>query len=177
MQLCSRSLLKYIKPIVSASVVTGIGLSLFPVGARSFGGGYTDDFGSAQNLITGTVTLTICLIWTIFAKGYLKQLSVLMGLIGGYILSVFFGKVDFSAIFSGGMVSFPHFLIFPIRFRLGAILSVFVLYLVSAAETIGDTSALTSDGLGRGITEEELSGSIAVDGYASAVSALLGVHR
>ena len=43
--LFARHLVKYIKPIVSASVVTGIGLSLFSVGARSFGGGYADDFG------------------------------------------------------------------------------------------------------------------------------------
>ena len=41
---------RFITPVVSASVVTAIGYSLFTVGARSFGGGYTDDFGSVQNL-------------------------------------------------------------------------------------------------------------------------------
>ena len=59
--LFARHLVHYIKPIVSASVVTGIGLSLFTVGTRSFGGGYADDFGSAKNLIIGTVTLAVCL--------------------------------------------------------------------------------------------------------------------
>ena len=39
---------KIITPIVAASVVTAIGFSLFTVGARSFGGGYNDDFGSAR---------------------------------------------------------------------------------------------------------------------------------
>ena len=48
---------KIISPIVAASVVTAIGFSLFTVGTRSFGGGYSDDFGSAQNLILGTITL------------------------------------------------------------------------------------------------------------------------
>lgn len=48
---------KIISPIVAASVVTAIGYSLFTVGARSFGGGYNDDFGSAENLILGVVTL------------------------------------------------------------------------------------------------------------------------
>lgn len=76
---------KIITPIVAASVVTAIGFSLFTVGARSFGGGYNDDFGSAQNLILGTVTLAACLLWNIFAKGYLKQLSVLAGLVVGDI--------------------------------------------------------------------------------------------
>ena len=58
---------KIITPIVAASVVTAIGFSLFTVGTRSFGGGYADDFGSASNLILGTVTLLTCLIWNIFA--------------------------------------------------------------------------------------------------------------
>lgn len=172
--LFARYLTKYIKPIVSASVVTGIGLSLFTVGARSFGGGYAEDFGSAKNLIIGTVTLAVCLIWSIFAKGYLKQLSVLAGLIVGYILSIFLGKVDLGGILSGGFISLPHFLMFKPEFHLGAILSVCVIFLVSAAETIGDTSALVSGGLGRQITQEEISGSLAVDGYASAISSLFG---
>ena len=42
---------RIIAPIVAASVVTAIGFSLFTVGARSFGGGYTEEFGSAENLI------------------------------------------------------------------------------------------------------------------------------
>ena len=172
--LFARHLVRYIKPIVSASVVTGIGLSLFTVGTRSFGGGYAEDFGSAENLIIGTVTLVICLVWSALAKGYLKQLSVLAGLIGGYVLSIFLGKVDFGNLLSGGFVSLPHFLMFKPQFRIGAILSVCVIFLVSAAETIGDTSAMVSGGLGRKITQEEISGSLAVDGYASALSSLFG---
>lgn len=92
---------KIITPVVAASVVTAIGFSLFTVGARSFGGGYNDDFGSAQNLILGTITLAVCLIWNIAVKGYMKQLSVLAGLIVGYIVAIFMGKVDLSAIMSG----------------------------------------------------------------------------
>ena len=61
---------KIISPIVAASVVTSIGFSLFTVGARSFGGGYNADFGSAQNLIIATVTLTTCLLWNIFAPSF-----------------------------------------------------------------------------------------------------------
>lgn len=165
---------KIISPIVAASVVTAIGYSLFTVGARSFGGGYTEDFGSAQNLLLGTITLLVCLIWNIKAKGYLKQLSVLAGLIVGYIVAIFMGKVDLSVIFSGGIISLPHFLPYMPEFHLGAIFSVAIIFLVSAAETIGDTTALVSSGLKRNIQEKEISGSLACDGYASSISALLG---
>ena len=165
---------KLISPIVAASVVTAIGMSLFTVGARSFGGGYAEDFGSAQNLLLGTITLAVCLGWNCFAKGYLKQLSVLVGLIVGYIVAIFMGKVDLSVIFSGGVVSLPKILPYTPEFHAGAIVSVCIIYLVSAAETIGDTTAMVSTGLNRDIESREISGSLACDGYSSAISSLLG---
>lgn len=165
---------KIIAPIVAASVVTAIGFSLFTVGTRSFGGGYEEDFGSAENLILGTITLMVCLIWNIRAKGYWKQLSVLAGLIVGYIVAIFMGKVDLSVIFSGGVVAFPEFLPYMPEFHPGAIVSVAIIFLVSAAETIGDTTAMVSGGLDREITTEEISGSLACDGYSSVFSAILG---
>ena len=165
---------KIIAPIVAASVVTAIGYSLFTVGARSFGGGYAEDFGSGKNMLLGTITLAVCLGWNIIAKGYLKQLSVLVGLIVGYIVAIFMGQVDLSVIFSEGFVSLPKFLPYTPEFHVGAIFSVAIIFIVSAAETIGDTTAMVSGGLDRDITVEEISGSLACDGFASAVSALFG---
>lgn len=165
---------KIIAPVVAASVVTAIGFSLFSVGARSFGGGYTEDFGSASNLLLGTITLVVCIGWNIFAKGYSKQLSVLVGLIVGYIIALFMGRVDLSTIMSGGLISLPKFLPYMPEFNLGAIFSVAIIFMVSAAETIGDTTAMVSGGLNREIRAEEISGSLACDGFASAFSALLG---
>ena len=165
---------RIISPIVAASVVTAIGYSLFSVGARSFGGGYADDFGSAQNLLLGAITLAVCLVWNILAKGYAKQLSVLAGLVVGYIVAIFMGKVDLSVILDGGFVSLPHLMPYLPEFHPGAILSVCIIFLVSAAETIGDTTALVSTGLDREIESKEISGSLACDGYSSTISALLG---
>ena len=165
---------KIISPIVAASVVTAIGFSLFTVGARSFGGGYATDFGSMSNLLLGLITLATCLLWNMFAKGYLKQLSVLAGLVVGYIVAIFMGKVDLSMIMSGGIVALPHLLPVKPEFHAGAIMSACIIFLVSAAETIGDTSALVAGGLGREITGEEISGSLACDGYGSFISGLFG---
>lgn len=165
---------KIISPIVAASVVTAIGFSLFTVGARSFGGGYAEDFGSAENLILGTITLVVCLTWNCMAKGYLKQLSVLAGLIVGYVVAIVMGKVDLTVIFADGLISLPKLLPYAPEFHFGAIFSVCIIYLVSAAETIGDTSAMVSTGLNREIRDQEISGSLACDGYASSISALFG---
>ena len=101
-------------------------------------------------------------------------MSVLAGLIVGYIVAIFIGKVDLSVIFSGGLISLPKLLPYVPEFHLGAIFSVAIIFIVSAAETIGDTTAMVSGGLDRDITAEEISGSLACDGFASAISALFG---
>lgn len=165
---------KIITPIVAASVVTAIGFSLFTVGTRSFGGGYAEDFGSAQNLLLGTLTLAACLLWNTLSKGYLKQLSVLAGLVVGYIAAIFMGKVDLGALMSGGLIALPRLLPYMPEFHAGAVASACIIFLVSAAETIGDTSALVSGGLDREITSDEISGSLACDGYASTIAAIFG---
>lgn len=165
---------KLIAPVVAASVVIAIGMSLFSVGARSFGGGYAEDFGSAQNLLLGTITLVVCLGWNCFAKGYLKQLSVLVGLLVGYVVAILMGKVDLSVIFAGGFVSLPKLMPYKPEFHAGEILSVCIIFLVSAAETIGDTTAMVATGLNREIESKEISGSLACDGYASSLSSLVG---
>lgn len=165
---------KIITPIVAASVVTSIGFSLFSVGTRSFGGGYSESFGSTENLLLGTITLVARLLFNIFAKSYWKQLSVLFGLIVGYILAIFMGKVDLSVIFNGGLIALSHLLPFKMKFDLGAIIAVVVIFLVSATETIGDTSALVNSGLNREVTEEEISDSLACDGFCSSISSLFG---
>lgn len=125
-------------------------------------------------MILGTVTLAACLLFNIFAKGYKKQLSVLFGLFVGYVLAIFMGKVDLSVIMSEGLIALPHLLPFKPEFHLGAIIGVAVIFLVSAAETIGDTSALVNSGLNREVSEKEISGSLACDGFCSSISSLFG---
>ena len=166
---------KIISPIVSACVVTAIGFSLLSVGANSFAGGSgAADFGSAQNWILGTVTLVCCILFNIFAKGHLKQLSVLFGLAVGYTVAIFMGKVDFSALEGVGIVSLPRIMPYKPAFNLSAIVSVTMIFLVSATETIGDTSAMTNTALGREATDKEISGSLACDGLISSLSACFG---
>ena len=165
---------KIITPIVAASIVTSIDFSLFSVGTRSFGGGYSESFGSAKNLLLGIITLVACLLFNIFAKSYSQQLSVLFCLIVGNILAIFMGKVDLSVIFNGGLIALSHLLPFKMKFDLGAIIAVVVIFLVSATETIGDTSVLVNSGLNRKVTEEEISDSLACDGFCSSISSLFG---
>jgi len=167
--------MKIISPIVSASVVTAIGFSLLSVGSTSFGGGSgSENFGSVENWILGTITLLCCILFNIFAKSYWKQLSVLFGLIVGYLVAIPMGLVDFSSLAGTSVIALPHLIPFKMEFHLNAIISVALIFLVSATETIGDTQALANSGLNRSATTKEISGSLACDGFISSLSSLFG---
>lgn len=163
--------LKWISPIVAASVVTAIGFSLLSVGSASFGGGSgSENFGSVQNWIIGTVTLLSCILFNLFAKtvvGFVRTC--------GWIYSDgLYASGGFSALANTSIIAFPHIMPFKMEFNLNAIVSVTLIFLVSATETIGDTSALASSGLNRDVTVKETTGSIACDGFVSALSACFG---
>lgn len=179
---------RFLTPVVSACVVIAIGLSLLSVGMDSWGGGSgAEDFGSWYHLLTGAFTLVVCLVSRYLLKGVYKNLNILVGLIFGYVLSVIFTVagiaplVDFSGISKTisevGFFSLPKLVFFtghmPV-FDLGAFFTIAIVFLVSAAETTGATTAVCTGALGRDIKMEELQGSLAVDGFSSAISGCFG---
>jgi uracil-xanthine permease len=179
---------RFLTPVVSACVVIAIGLSLLSVGMDSWGGG-TDvpDFGAWYHIFVGAFTLVVCLVSRYLLKGVYKNLNILVGLVFGYLLCVIFTvagiapMVDFSGISDTineiGVFSLPKLVFFtdhkPI-FDLGAFFTIAIIYLVSAAETTGATTAVCTGALGRDIKTEELQGSLAVDGFSSAISGCFG---
>ncbi len=166
---------RFIGPVVSAVVVIVIGFSLLSTGAETFAGGSgAPDFASPQNLALGFISLLACLLFQIFARGSVKQLSVLFGLVVGYIVALFMGKVDLAAFQGLQVVSLPHVMPFAPEFNVGAIISVTLLFLVSAAENIGDTAAITQIGFRREPTEREIAGSVSADGFTSAIAGIFG---
>ena len=160
---------RFVPPIVSAIVVTSIGFSLLNVGATSFGGG-----SGAKDLALGLISLVACLAFQLLMKGTAKQLSVLFGLVVGYVAAICMGKVDFSGFQNLAIVSVPQFMPFKPEFDWGSIISIGLLYVVSSVEVLGDTAALTKVGLNRTPTERETAGAIAGDGLISTVSGLFG---
>lgn len=165
---------KIISPLLSSCVVVAIGLSILNVGVSSFGNSAKYPMGSWQNLLVALITLVAALVFHIRMKGVAKQMYVLLGLIVGYIVSIFFGMVDFGAMVATikemGVFSVPEVFAFKPRFEAGPIVSFCLVFIVSAVETIGDTTAACTGGLGRDITEKEVSGSLCCDGFMSAIS-------
>lgn len=84
------------------------------------------------------------------------------------------GMIDFSGLSGLSIVALPKLLPFTPEFNIGAILSVVAVYLVSATETIGDTSALCNSALKRDPKTKEMGAAVCCDGFVSSVSGLFG---
>lgn len=179
---------RFLTPVVSACVVIAIGLSLLSVGMDSWGGGSgVEDFGAWYHLFVGAFTLIVCLVSRYLLKGVYKNLNILVGLVFGYILATVFTAagiapmVDLSGISETvsqvGYFSLPKLVFLtehkPI-FDVGAFFTIAIVFLVSAAETTGATTAVCTGALNRDIKTEELQGSLAVDGFSSAISGCFG---
>ena len=179
---------RFLTPVVSACVVIAIGLSLLSVGMNSWGGGSgVTDFGAWYHLVVGFFTLIVCLVSRYFLKGVYKNLNILVGLVFGYVLAAIFTAagiapmVDFSGIGKTvgeiGFFSLPMPVFFTSHmpvFDVGAFFTIAIVFLVSAAETTGATTAVCKGALGRDLKIEELQGSLAVDGFSSSISGCFG---
>lgn len=179
---------RFLTPVVSSCVVIAIGLSLLPVGMDSWGGGAgTENFGAWYQLLIGAITLAVCLVSRYWLKGVYKNLNILVGLVVGYLIAAIFTAtgiaplIDFSTITHTideiGYFSLPQLVFFtghkPV-FNLGAFCTIAIVFMVSAAETTGATTAVCVGTLDRDIKIEELQGSLAVDGFSSTISGCFG---
>ena len=198
-----KPLRRFFPSLVTGTVVMAIGLSLISVGINSFGGGNNNgDFGSLPNLFVGTVVLVTIILLKHFTKGITSTASILIGIIVGYIVCGVMGLflpttyqyvdpntqetitktcswvLDFSKVSEASWFAVPAFMPFGFTkemIDLRAIVPVVIMFIVTAVETVGDTSGITEGGLGREATDKELAGSVICDGLGSSVASFFGV--
>ena len=162
-------------PVVTGTVIFTIGLSLYPTAVRYMAGGSgAENFGSVQCWAVALITFAVVVVLNNFAAGILKQGSLLFGMIVGYLVSLPLGLVDFSGVGGAGWFSLPRIMPFPIEFVPSACVSLAVVYIVNAVQTIGDLSSTTMGGMDRVPTDEELSGGIIAQGLSSVLGAFVG---
>ena len=198
-----KPLRRFFPSLVTGTVVMAIGLSLISVGINSFGGGNNNgDFGSLPNLFVGTVVLVTIILLKHFTKGVTSTASILIGIVVGYIVCGIMGMIlpttyqyidpntqetvtktcswvlDFSKVGDASWFAVPAFMPFGFSkdmIDLRAIIPIVIMFIVTAVETVGDTSAITEGGLAREATDKELSGSVICDGLGSSIAAFFGV--
>ena len=95
-------------------------------------------------------------------------------MIAGYLLSLCLGMVDLSGVGGSAWFALPEFMPFEIKFVPAACVSLGIVYVVNAVQTIGDLSSTTMGGMDRMPTDRELSGGIIGQGIMSILGAFFG---
>ena len=168
-----------ITPTVTGIVVTLIGLTLVKVGMITMAGGFAakadGTFASLENLGLAGMVLLIIVILNRSRNPYLRMSSIIVGLVAGYIVSVALGLVDFGRLEELSFFAVPVPLKYGLGFSWGAFLPIVLLYLITAIETIGDTtatSAVSDEPVEGPLYMKRIQGAVLGDGINSAIAAI-----
>ncbi|MEV7619493.1 nucleobase:cation symporter-2 family protein [Microbacterium sp. NPDC089321] len=168
--------IRFFPPVVTGVVITTIGLTLLPVAARwAMGGNATaDDFGAPENLLLAFVTLLFVLILSKVPVGAISRLSILLAIVAGTIFAAFLGRVDFSQVGEGAIFAFPTPFAFgwP-TFEIAAIISMFIVILVTLTETTADILAV-GEIVNTKVDKKRIADGLRADMLSSAVSPIFG---
>ena len=170
---------RIITPLVSGIVVTLIGLSLIKVGITACGGGEAakaaGTFGSIEYVGLAALVLALIIFFNRSSNHYLRMSSIVIGLAIGYVVSWAMGMVDFSDIPDFGNLNIPIPFKYGVSFDLSAIVSLGLVYLITAIEAYGD---ITANSLisGQPVEGEKFmkraSGGILADGFNSMLAGI-----
>ncbi|WP_043930726.1 nucleobase:cation symporter-2 family protein [Bacillus sp. EB01] len=166
-------LLKFFPPVVTGSVVTIIGITLIPVAMNDMAGGQgSADFGSITNIALSFGTLIFILMMYRFAKGFIRSISILLGLVAGTIAASILGMVDFSAVREASWVKLPELFYFATpEFHAIPILTMILVAMVGIVEATGVYFAL-GDICERKLTEKDMAKGYRAEGLAIVLGGL-----
>lgn len=159
---------KLFPPVVTGTLITVIGLTLIPVAFQNMGGGTATakDFGNLKNLIVAFATIIVIVIIEVLAKGFLKSISVLIGLIFGTVLAGLMGMVSLTPIWQASWFHLPQFFYFgKPEFEWSSCLTMMIIALVSMVESTGVFFA-TGDLLKKEISADDLKRGYRAEGIA-----------
>lgn len=176
-------LLKYTKkiitPLVSGIVVTLIGMCLIKVGIIACGGGaiarQNGTFGSFENLGLALLVLVLIILFNRSSNKYLRMSSIVIGLVIGYTVSYFLGKVDFATVQNFGGFNIPVPFKYGLSFNWSSFIALGLIYMITAIEAFGDITA-NSMISGEPVEGEKFvkraSGGILADGFNSMLAGI-----
>jgi xanthine permease len=163
---------RFFPPLVTGIVITTIGLTLMPVAARWAMGGNSKapDFGSMANIELAAATLVIVLLLSKIGSARVSRLSILLAIVIGTLIALALGMTDFSRVSEGPFIALPTIFHwgYP-TFQVAAIISMFIVVMVTLVETSADILAVgeiietkvDSQRLGDGLRADMLSSLIA----------------
>ncbi|EGR1167852.1 TPA: uracil-xanthine permease family protein [Vibrio parahaemolyticus] len=167
---------KILPPVVVGPVIMVIGLGLAPT-AVNMAVGKTGD-GAVQlvngdaAVIISAVSLLTTIALSVFAKGFLKLVPIVGGILAGYSVSLFYGVVDFTPVAQAAWLAMPNFTM-P-EFNINAILFMIPVAIAPAVEHVGDMLAISNVTGKNYLKKPGLHRTIAGDGIATIAASMVG---
>ncbi|MFA6647995.1 MAG: solute carrier family 23 protein [Candidatus Izemoplasmatales bacterium] len=181
---------KILPPVVIGPMITIIGLSLSTVAIGSSG----LQGGTWQEMLVALTAFSIVIVVAMFAKGFLRIIPFLIGIIGGYILAVVLKIVDFSTVKAvletpSQWFKLPEFMFLGwkdgsanvlgteitfMKMNFAALITIAPLAFVTASEHIGDHAVLSKICGEDFLTNPGLDKTLMGDGLATAFAAMIG---
>ncbi len=163
---------RFFPPVVTGSLITLIGFTLIPVAFQNIGGGNVaaKDFGSSTNLILGFSTALIIVVISIWGRGFVQQIAVLIGIVAGYLMGIGMGAIGFKSVGAAHWFQIPQPFYFATpKFEWSSILIMLLAALTCMIESTGVYYALAE------LTGDKLDENDLQRGYASeGLAAILG---
>lgn len=166
---------KLLPPIVIGPMIMIIGLGLAGSAIGSIGINEGSIF-EWKNVAVALIALLTTIIVAMYAKGFMKVIPFLCGIIAGYIAACIFGMVDFQPVLDANFFEIPKFKFIFKDWSLnaGALLTIAPVALVTICEHIGDHTVLGKI-IGKDLLKDPgLDRTLIGDGVATAVSAMMG---
>ncbi len=170
---------RLLPPIVIGPMIMVIGLGLSSSAVAN--AGFVED-GDVRNIVVAVATFLITAMVQTRAKGFFKIIPFLVGIIGGYLVALLLGIVDFTPVLEANWFEFPdiylpfktsHFESYSLYFG-PETWAIVPIILVTISEHIGDHTVLGKI-VGRNFLKDPgLSRTLIGDGVATAVSAFIG---
>ncbi|MBN2259782.1 MAG: uracil permease [Clostridiales bacterium] len=158
----SDKIVRFFPPVVTGPIIMVIGLKLAPVAIEM----------ASSNWLLAFVSFTIVTAVSVYGRGFMKIIPIIIGLSGGYLIAVLTGNVDFTAIKEASVLGIPNFTI--AKFNLESVLIVAPVAIATMVEHIGDVIAIGATVEKDFLKDPGLSKTLLGDGIATAVSAMFG---
>jgi uric acid transporter len=168
-------LLRFFPPVVTGTIIAVIGISLMRIGINWAAGAPASTFpgyGEPINLVVAAFVLVVILLIVKFAKGFVANVAVLIGIALGFILAWVIGKVSFTALSNAAWLDavYPFQLARP-KFDFFAIISMCLVMLVVMVESTGMFLAV-GDLTDRKIERRDLTRGLLTDGLGTLIGGI-----
>ncbi len=160
---------RFFPPLVTGSLITLVGFTLIPVAFKNIGGGNINskEFGKPLNLFLGLITAFVIICLNIWGRGFIQQISVLVGIFIGTLLAIILKQVDFSSLSTAHWFQVPQLFYFSVpKFEWSSIVTMIFASFTCMIESTGVYFAL-AELINKDLTEHDLASGYRSEGIAA----------